>query len=131
MPEDDLSGVHVWLVFMKAHQALEHLAEQSISFSQLCFSDFKVLEILLHKGPLPVNSIGNKALLTSGALTIAVDRLEKKGWIAGTWKLAKDRNREFKYYRLTAEGKRRLAVEQSKWKRLAAAIASVMWPEEA
>jgi PadR family transcriptional regulator PadR len=66
-----------------------------------------------------------------GSLYPALHRLEKKGRIAGTWKLAKDRNREFKYYRLTAEGKRRLAAEESKWKRLATAIAAVMWPEEA
>jgi DNA-binding PadR family transcriptional regulator len=43
-------------------------------------------------------------------------------------RLAKDRNREFKYYRLTAAGRKRLIVEESKWKRLAAAIAQVMWP---
>src|SRR5258706_14288900 len=63
-----------------------------------------------------------------GSLYPALHRLEKKGWIAGKWELAKDRNREFKYYRLTASGKKRLAVEESKWKRLATAIARVMWP---
>jgi PadR family transcriptional regulator PadR len=66
-----------------------------------------------------------------GSLYPALHRLEKKRWIAGTWRLATDRNREFKYYRLTAEGKRRLAAEESRWKRLAAAIAAVMWPEGA
>jgi len=66
-----------------------------------------------------------------GSLYPALHRLEKKGWIAGKWELAKDRNREFKYYRLTAQGKKRLAAEESKWKRLATAIARVMWPEEA
>ena len=43
-------------------------------------------------------------------------------------RVATDRNRQFKYYRLTATGKRRLAVEESKWKQLAAAISRVMWP---
>ena len=66
-----------------------------------------------------------------GSLYPALHRLEKKGWIAGKWELAKDRNREFKFYRLTAAGKKRLAAEESKWKRLAAAIGRVMWPEEA
>jgi PadR family transcriptional regulator, regulatory protein PadR len=65
-----------------------------------------------------------------GSLYPALHRLEKRGWIAGKWELAKDRNREFKYYRLTAAGKKRLTVEESKWKRLAAAIAQVMWPAE-
>lgn len=41
-------------------------------------SDFAVLEVLLHKGSLPVNTIGEKVMLTSGSITTAVQRLEKK-----------------------------------------------------
>jgi transcriptional regulator len=63
-----------------------------------------------------------------GSLYPALQRLARKGWIVGKWELAKDRNREFKYYRLTAAGRKRLTVEESKWKRLATAIAQVMWP---
>ncbi len=63
-----------------------------------------------------------------GSLYPALHRLERKGWIAGRWERAKDRNREFKYYRLTASGRKRLNAEQSKWKRLAGAISRVMWP---
>ncbi len=63
-----------------------------------------------------------------GSLYPALHRLEKKRLIAGKWEFAKDRNREFKYYRLTALGKKRLAAEESKWKRLATAISRVMWP---
>jgi MarR family 2-MHQ and catechol resistance regulon transcriptional repressor len=44
----------------------------------MCGSDFAVLEALLHKGPLPVNEIGKKVLLTSGSITVAVDRLAEK-----------------------------------------------------
>jgi DNA-binding PadR family transcriptional regulator len=44
--------------------------------------------------------------------------------------MAKDRNREFKYYRLTPAGRKQLTVEESKWKQLAGAIARVMWPAE-
>jgi PadR family transcriptional regulator, regulatory protein PadR len=65
-----------------------------------------------------------------GSLYPALQRLERKGLIFGKWELAKDRNREFKYYRLTAAGRKRLLLEESKWKRLAAAIAQVMWPAE-
>src|SRR5437660_10535938 len=65
-----------------------------------------------------------------GSLYPALHRLQKRGWVAGKWELSKHRNREFKYYRLTAAGKKQLASEESKWKRLAAAIARVMWPEE-
>ena len=44
-------------------------------------SDFAVLEVLLHKGSLPVNTIGEKVFLTSGSITTAVQRLEKKGLV--------------------------------------------------
>ena len=40
---------------------------------------FAVLEVLLHMGALPVNAIGERVLLTSGSITTAVQRLEKKG----------------------------------------------------
>ena len=47
----------------------------------MCPSDFAVLEALLHKGPLAVNAIGKKVLLTSGSMTAAVDRLERRGLV--------------------------------------------------
>lgn len=63
-----------------------------------------------------------------GSLYPALHRLERKGWVAAKWETAKDRNREFKYYRLTDAGKKQLAREESRWKQLAEAIARVMWP---
>src|SRR5919204_4654074 len=75
------SGVHVWLVLWKAAQAVEAYAKKSIEHLELCGSDFAVLEALLHKGALPVNEIGRKVLLTSGSITVAVDRLETKGLV--------------------------------------------------
>src|SRR6201998_6180 len=76
--EQDSSGVHVWLVFMKAFQALVPHAAGSIEQTKLGDSDFRVLEALLHKGPLPVNTIGPKVWLTPGSISVAVDRLGKK-----------------------------------------------------
>jgi MarR family 2-MHQ and catechol resistance regulon transcriptional repressor len=75
------SGVHVFLVLWKAARAVGTYAEKSISELEMCGSDFAVLEALLHKGPLPVNEIGKKVLLTSGSITVAVDRLETKGFV--------------------------------------------------
>jgi len=51
------SGTHLWLVLMKAHRALQRLATRSIESSEAGLSDFAVLEMLLHKGPQPVNEI--------------------------------------------------------------------------
>lgn len=63
-----------------------------------------------------------------GSLYPALQRLERKKWVVSKWETARDKNREFKYYRLTAAGKKQLAREESKWQQLAAAIARVMWP---
>src|SRR5256885_1291944 len=74
-------GVHVFLVLWKAARAVQAYAEKSITDLEMCGSDFAVLEALLHKGPLPINEIGKKALLTSGSIKVAVDRLETKGLV--------------------------------------------------
>src|SRR5437879_4587197 len=79
---DDVSGTHLWLVIMKAHRALERLAIQSIESSEVGLTDFAVMELLLHKGPQPVNEIGRRIELTSGAITTAVDRLESRHLVA-------------------------------------------------
>jgi PadR family transcriptional regulator PadR len=65
-----------------------------------------------------------------GSLYPALHRLQRRGWVSSKWEMAKDRNREFKYYRLTPTGQKQLVVEESKWKQLAGAIAQVMWPAE-
>src|SRR5215831_6214526 len=64
-------GVHLWLVLLKAYAALKAHAECHIRSLGIGFSDFAVLEALLHKGPLPVNTIGSMVRLTSGSITAA------------------------------------------------------------
>ena len=63
-----------------------------------------------------------------GSLYPALHRMERKGWIVAKWEMAKDRNREFKYYRLTPGGKKQLVRERSRWKQLAAAVATMLRP---
>uniref|UniRef100_Q01VZ7 Transcriptional regulator, PadR family n=1 Tax=Solibacter usitatus (strain Ellin6076) TaxID=234267 RepID=Q01VZ7_SOLUE len=64
-----------------------------------------------------------------GSLYPALHRLERKGWIAAKWETAgTDRKREFKYYRLTAAGRKQLVAEESKWRKLTGAVARIMWP---
>lgn len=77
-----LNGTHVWLVLSRAASAVGTHANHHIESFGFCASDFGILECLLHKGALPVNVIGRKILLTSGSITSAIDRLEKKGLVA-------------------------------------------------
>src|ERR1700674_809169 len=97
------SGVHVFLVMWKASRALEAYAEKSLSQLEMCGSDFAALEALLHKGPLPVNEIGKKVLLTSGSITVAVDRLETKGLVE---RRASGSDRRARIVHLTKEGRK-------------------------
>src|ERR1700716_2683505 len=98
----DTSGVPVWLVLAKAFHALAVVAEQSLHAIRtgLGDSDFRVLEALLHKGPLPVNTIGPKVWLTPGSISVAVDRLEKRALV----KRKKTDDRGVRMVELTAEG---------------------------
>jgi MarR family transcriptional regulator, 2-MHQ and catechol-resistance regulon repressor len=73
---------HVWLVTLKAMRALRRYAAAGIAGTGLGDSDFRILELLLHKGPLPVNTIGPIVDLTPGSISIAVDRLVAKGLVS-------------------------------------------------
>ena len=82
MKKDAPTPVHAWLVMMKAIQAITRYVLADLEESGLGASDFAVLEVLLHKGPLPVNVIGPKVNLTPGSISVAVDRLVKKGLVS-------------------------------------------------
>ena len=99
------SGVHLWLVLMKAHRALSRHAMRSVEPSGLGFSDFAVLEVLLNKGPQKVNDIGRRVDLTSGSITTAVDRLEKRGLVV---RGLDDEDRRSRIVRLTPAGRARI-----------------------
>ncbi|HEY0793113.1 MAG TPA: MarR family transcriptional regulator [Chthoniobacterales bacterium] len=86
-------GVHVWLILMKAHRALRRHAEASLAELGFGLSDFGTLEVLLHKGPLPVCEIARLVGLTPGSASVALDRLEKRGLIERQADVADRRNR--------------------------------------
>lgn len=75
------SGLHLWLILWKAHAAVREFAAADIARLGLSLTDFGILESLLHKGPLAVNDIGKKVLLTSGSMTAAIDRLTERGLV--------------------------------------------------
>jgi transcriptional regulator len=97
--------------------------------------DMLILRTLIY-GPAHGHQIGKHIQRTTndflqmqhGSLYPALHRLERRGWVASKWDTAPDRNREFKYYRLTEKGRKQLEVEESEWKQMAEAVARVMWP---
>jgi MarR family transcriptional regulator, 2-MHQ and catechol-resistance regulon repressor len=82
MGKETPEGVHVCLVFVKALQAIAKLIHADLQGTGLGESDFRVLEILLHKGAQPVNVIGPKVNLTAGSISVAVDRLHSRGLVS-------------------------------------------------
>jgi len=74
--------MHTWLIMLKAFQAMSRYLWPPILKLGLGDSDFRVLELLLHKGPTPVNAIGPKVDLNPGSVSVAVDRLYKKGLVS-------------------------------------------------
>ena len=63
--------------------------------------------------------------VNQGSLYPALHRLEHRGWIEAEWGVS-ELGRRAKFYRLTASGRRRLAVEGTEWERMTTAIGRVM-----
>jgi PadR family transcriptional regulator len=61
----------------------------------------------------------------TGSLYPALHRLERQGWVRSAWKQSENKQRA-KYYSLTGSGRRHLSAEQSRWKQVSTAIASLM-----
>jgi PadR family transcriptional regulator PadR len=66
-------------------------------------------------------------LVEQGSLYPALHRLIKRGWISAEAGISEN-NRQAKFYRLTARGRKQLAVETTKWEKLAGAIARILQP---
>jgi MarR family 2-MHQ and catechol resistance regulon transcriptional repressor len=82
MTKKPLDSVHCWLVWRKAYEAASDYLYRGIEETGISDTDFRVLEVLLHKEPLPVNTIGPKVHLTPGSISVAIDRLLEKGLVS-------------------------------------------------
>ena len=97
-----VSAPRLWLVLARAHGSMVDFIEGSITSQGLGISDFMVMEILLHKGPLTISVIGEKVLLASASMTSAIDRLEKRSLVR---RRSCNSDRRIRLVELTAEGK--------------------------
>src|SRR6202020_2598854 len=82
--KDAVSAPRLWLVLARAYSSMVTFIEGSIMAQGIGLSDFMVLEVLLHKGPLTISAIGEKVLLASASMTSAIDRLEKRELVRRT-----------------------------------------------
>jgi MarR family 2-MHQ and catechol resistance regulon transcriptional repressor len=96
-------ALHTWLIMLKAWQSMSRYLLPPLLEEGLGESDFRVLEVLLHKGPMPVNAIGPKVYLNPGSVSVAVDRLHKKGFVS---RVECSEDRRVRTVALTEEGRR-------------------------
>jgi len=122
-----VSGVHIWLILMKAARAIAYSNGPGLRKSGLSDSDFRVLEVLLHKGPMPVNTIGPKVFLTAGAISTAVDRLHGKGLVS---RISSETDRRIHMVDLTEKGRRLISRVFDAHAKHLEELASVLTPAE-
>jgi len=96
-------AAHTLLVMLKVLRAIRDFALPAVFQVGLGESDFRVLEVLLHKGPMPVNALGPKVDLNPGSISVAVDRLYKKGLVS---RQESESDRRVRIVSLTEKGRR-------------------------
>ncbi|PYS55456.1 MAG: MarR family transcriptional regulator, partial [Acidobacteria bacterium] len=106
MKKNSADPVHCWVVWMKAFQAAAKYLYAGLEETGLDDTDFRILEALLNKGPLPVNTIGPKVNLTPGSISVAVDRLLDRGLVS---RVESPEDRRVRVVSLTPKGKELIA----------------------
>jgi MarR family transcriptional regulator, 2-MHQ and catechol-resistance regulon repressor len=128
MKETYPEPVHAWLVMLKAMHAIARFAgAQIVEEGGIGDSDFRVLELLLHKGPMPVNAMGPKVHLTPGSISVAVDRLHRKGLVS---RVECPADRRVRTVALTPKGRRLIAALFQSHAATMKTIFSELSPEE-
>jgi MarR family transcriptional regulator, 2-MHQ and catechol-resistance regulon repressor len=121
------TGPKLWVVLARAHGALASYVEQRIATEGLCLSDFMVLEVLLHKGPMTISEIGGKVLLANASMTAAVDRLEEKSLVI---RRSSDSDRRIRMVELTKRGRALITDLYARHARDIEAVTNVLTPRE-
>lgn len=94
-------ALRLWVVLSRAHQALTARLQEEVARHDLTLTEFGILEVLYHKGPLLLGEVQRKILVSSGGVTYLVDRLEGKGLVE---RRACERDRRARYAALTRTG---------------------------
>jgi MarR family 2-MHQ and catechol resistance regulon transcriptional repressor len=106
MDKNSRDPVHCWLVLGKAFRAAAKYLYAGLEETGIDDTDFRILEALLNKGPLPVNTIGPKVYLTPGSISVAIDRLLDRGLVS---RVESPRDRRVRIVSLTTKGKTLIA----------------------
>lgn len=75
------AALKLWVVLARAYNAVSARLSEDIARHELTPTEFAILEVLYHKGPLLLGEVQRKILVTSGGITYLVDRLVEKGLV--------------------------------------------------
>jgi MarR family 2-MHQ and catechol resistance regulon transcriptional repressor len=121
------TGPKLWVVLARAHGALAAYVEHCIASEGLCLSDFMVLEVLLHKGPMTISEIGEKVLLANASMTSAVDRLERRSLVV---RQTSDTDRRIRIIDLTGQGRTFITALYARHAKDIEAVTSILTADE-
>ena len=102
MDKNSRDPVHCWLVLGKAFHAAAKYLYVGLEEAGIDDTDFRILEALLNKGPLPVNTIGPRVYLTPGSISVAIDRLLDRGLVS---RVESPQDRRVRIVSLTPKGR--------------------------
>ena len=91
-----------------------------------------VLNVLAKRGPLHgyaitsrIHELSDDLRVEEGSLYPALHRMEQHGWLKADWGVT-EKNREARFYSLTAKGRRQLAAEEDSWARFTEGVGRVL-----
>jgi MarR family transcriptional regulator, 2-MHQ and catechol-resistance regulon repressor len=75
------SALKLWVVLARSYNAVAARLSEDVARHEITPTEFAILEVLYHKGPLLLGEVQRKILVTSGGITYLVDRLVEKGLV--------------------------------------------------
>lgn len=78
---DREAAFELCITLSRAYRSVMEHSNRDVRKYGLNPTEFGVLEFLFHRGPQPLQQIGEKILLASGSITYVVDRLQDKGYL--------------------------------------------------
>lgn len=104
--DEQALALKLWVVLSRAHAAIEEHAEAQVARHGLTLTEFAILEVLFHRGPMLLGEVQRRILVSSGGITYLVDRLERKGLVE---RRECPEDRRARYAALTPAGEARIA----------------------
>ena len=99
--EAQATALKLWVVLARALSSVQAHLQESVTRHDLTLTEFAILEVLYHKGPLLLGEVQRRILVSSGGVTYLVDRLTQKGFVE---RRDCPQDRRARYAALTPEG---------------------------